>query len=163
MSFFKMNSAASEKEGARQLLNAMPNIPPAQEVLEMLEQQISIPYVGRRLQDMILKAIREERERNETLRRNLQEQTERVAALEQFIQNFSVGPRKAAEQAREAAEQKLREVQHNLTDLTQQRKLELAAKTREIEKLQAQNAELKRLVVKQQGQLSDLLGSSTPQ
>ncbi len=164
---FKIVHAASEKQGARTLLEAMRQVPPVAEALRKLEHGSPITSVGNWLQKDILAAFEEERERSQRVQHDLEFQRREVARFQRVIENIKADPleqkSRRAEASRAAAERQLRETERELAELRQQRGRELAAKEREIEELQEQNVELKRLVAKQHTQLTDLLGSGTPQ
>jgi len=167
MSWFQVIDLTSEKQGARKLLEAMTQLPPVPQALQILDNQdANILRVGDWLQNRILAAFREEEERSEGLQRDLKYQALQAASLQSILETYSSDPleqkSRAAEKAREAAEQQLCETQRELSAATERHEQELAAKAQELQALRTQNAELKQLVAKQHGQLSDLFGSEPP-
>jgi len=167
MSWLQVIDLTSQKQGARKLLEAMTQLSPVPQALQLLDSQdANISRVGDWLQNRILAAFREEQERSEGLQRDLKYQAHEAASLQSILETYSSDPleqkSRAAEKAREAAEQQLRETQRELSAATERHEQELAAKAQELQALRTENAELKQLVAKQHGQLSDLFGSEPP-
>ena len=167
MPVFQITSTASEKEGARLLLNAMLEVPPAAEALRMIEQQTSIPQVGRWLQNNIMTAFREEQEHNEQLRRDLQHLARDAVSLRQLLDAFQADPleqqRKLAEKARGAAEHELHEAQRQLEEEREKRTRERNFHQDQIRELKLRVTELNRLIANQHKRLDGLIGSGSPE
>ena len=164
---FQITSAASEKEGARLLLNAMLEVPPAAEALRMIEKQTSIPQVGSWLQNNIMTAFREEQEHNEHLRCDLQYLARDTASLRQLLDAFQADPleqqRKSAEKARAAAECELLEAQRELEKEREQCTRERNFHQDQIRELKLRVTELNRLIANQHKRLDGLIGSGSPE
>ena len=104
--------------GCRKLLEAMTQLPPVPQALQLLDNQdASISRVGDWLQNRILAAFREEEEHSEGLQRDLKYQERQAASLQSILETYSSDPleqkSRAAEKARKAAEQQLRETRGN--------------------------------------------------
>lgn len=164
---FQITNVASEKEGARLLLKAMLEVPPAAEALQMIEQQTSIPQVGRWLQNHIMTAFREEQEHSERLRRDLQYLARDAASLRQLLDAFQADPleqqKKLAEKAREAAEHELHEARRELEEEREQRTRERNFHQSQIRELKQRVTELNRLIANQHKRLDGLIGSGSPE
>jgi|GEM_PF-6529758 len=163
MSWLQVIHADSERQGARALLVAMRQIPAVSEALRLLDEGSHIGSVGFRLQAKLL----EERQGWESLGRELEHCRSQATSFRHALEYIHAHPMeqrsREAEAALAAVQRALLEAQREIAVLEKERERESSASAREIRELKTQNGELKQLVVKLRGQLSDLTGSGTPQ
>ena len=93
MSWLQVINSTSEKQGARKLLEAITQLPPVPQALQLLDNQdANISRVGDWLQNRIIVAFREDEERSEGLQRDLKYQAHQAASLQSILEAFHAHP-----------------------------------------------------------------------
>ena len=104
MSWLQVINSTSEKQGARKLLEAMTQLPPVPQALQLLDNQdANISRVGDWLQNRIIVAFREDEERSEGLQRDLKYQAHQAASLQSILDSYFSDPLEQKSRAAEKA------------------------------------------------------------
>jgi len=155
-----------ERNGAQKFLQAMQRIPLVQIALAQLQMGTPLPEIAAALSANLIETFDQQNQQIGRLQREVLHKTGLCEDYQKRAQEWRQNPlQERLARAEQALDEKSGEALSFHTDLILGRhkfERERSAQAQEIQELRGRVAELNRLIAKQHGQLSNLIGSDTP-
>lgn len=161
-----LNHADIERNGVQKFLQAMQLIPPVQIALRKVEGGALLSNIAAAFSAELIETFEKQNQQIVQLHREVLHKAGLCENYQMSLREFRQDPlQKRLERAEQTLKEKTAEALSSFTELMlEKRKFERERKAlaQENQELRGRVAELNRLVAKQHGQLSNLIGSDTP-
>ncbi len=154
---------AEQRKGAQTILRSLEHIPAIHEALIQIEREAPLEQISTSLRTSLEKWLEEQSATSERLKLDLHHEQDQRQWYEKHFQRLQEDPLqnqlKAAQEGQTSSAQRLADAESALARSEETLKRERRGHAREVQHLQAEIAELNRLIAKQHLKLQELTGA----